>query len=119
MVPFSQMLRLKDAARANTLEWVEFPDSQHMDAYMTNQELYWPALRDFLAAHVVTRRGTGAGSARGSGGGGAAEEGEGDAAAAASAAARAAAGEAAAARAAAAAAGTADGGGAGAAEGDS
>jgi hypothetical protein len=70
MVPFSQMVRLHASANARVTEWVEFPDSQHMDAYMTNQELYWPALRDFLAAHVVDRAGEGAaGGGRRSGGG--------------------------------------------------
>lgn len=57
MVPFAQMLRLQSAARSRVVQWVEFPDSQHMDAYMTNQELYWPALRDFLGSHVAMGRG--------------------------------------------------------------
>lgn len=82
-MPFSQMLRLHSAARSRVTEWIEFPDSQHMDAYMTNQELYWPALRDFLSTHVTVGQrlgGSGSGSSRlvadGSGrGGGGAESG--------------------------------------------
>jgi len=82
MVPFSQMVRLHAVARSRVKEWVEFPDSQHMDAYMTNQELYWPALRDFLAAHV-TNSSSGGGGGRGGGGGGGGTEGVGSVAAAA------------------------------------
>lgn len=41
MVPFWQMQRLLQHARSKHTEWVEFPDSQHMDAYEANAEIYW------------------------------------------------------------------------------
>eukprot|EP00878_Enallax_costatus_P034538 GHUV01038300.1.p1 GENE.GHUV01038300.1~~GHUV01038300.1.p1 ORF type:complete len:276 (+),score=63.48 GHUV01038300.1:938-1765(+) len=52
MVPFKQMQRLHQAVRTPRCMWVEFPDALHMDAYHTNRELYWPALRDFMVAYV-------------------------------------------------------------------
>jgi hypothetical protein len=53
MVPFKQMQRLHQAVRTQRCTWVEFPDAQHMDAYVTNRELYWPALRGFMEQYVL------------------------------------------------------------------
>jgi hypothetical protein len=85
MVPFEQMAKLHQAARAHSLEFLEMPDSMHMDAYLTNQELYWPALRDFLQKFVVPGPGRRLGSAAdaGAGAGGGGDEGGGGGAAAA------------------------------------
>jgi fermentation-respiration switch protein FrsA (DUF1100 family) len=52
MVPFKQMQRLHHAVRTQRCTWVEFPDASHMDAYETNKEMYWPALRGFLEQYV-------------------------------------------------------------------
>ncbi|WIA21964.1 hypothetical protein OEZ85_004325 [Tetradesmus obliquus] len=52
MVPFRQMQRLHQAVRTQRCTWVEFPNSRHMDAYESNRELYWPALRGFMQQYV-------------------------------------------------------------------
>lgn len=73
-MPFEQMVALKAAAAAPAVEWVEFPQSAHMDAYVTDHQIYWPALRDFITKHVASGAaswaGRGAGRKLGGGGGG-------------------------------------------------
>jgi hypothetical protein len=57
MVPFPQMQRLHAAAVTPYCVWQEFPDAAHMDAYETNRELYWPALRAFFDDYVLSDAG--------------------------------------------------------------
>eukprot|EP00879_Flechtneria_rotunda_P031619 GHRR01034557.1.p1 GENE.GHRR01034557.1~~GHRR01034557.1.p1 ORF type:complete len:203 (+),score=67.20 GHRR01034557.1:466-1074(+) len=54
MVPFKQMKQLRKAVRSKHCVWAEFPDAMHMDAYDANKELYWPAMREFMAKHVLS-----------------------------------------------------------------
>jgi pimeloyl-ACP methyl ester carboxylesterase len=77
MVPFAHMERLRAAARAPSVEWLELPDSQHMDGYITNQEVYWPALRAFLTERVEKQQQQQRGGGAGGGGGGGGEDSDG------------------------------------------
>ena len=69
MVPFPQMAKLRQLARAPVVDWAEFPDSSHMDAYVTDQATYWPALKRFVEAHAGSSTGGAAAGARGKAGG--------------------------------------------------
>jgi pimeloyl-ACP methyl ester carboxylesterase len=51
MVPFAHMQELNRLSNAPAI-WVEFPNSGHMDAYVTDEIIYWRALRDFWIQSV-------------------------------------------------------------------
>ena len=56
MVPPSQMRRLHQAQRTEECYLVEFPEAHHMDAYDSDPELYWPALKTFFDKCVEPER---------------------------------------------------------------